>query len=321
MKTERGAVRALRYLAPNLLTAVSLCFGMLSLVAAYEGRHVDAAWLIIYSVLTDRLDGFVARLVRGTSELGVQLDSLADFLNFGICPAYLIFTSVGSVPDLPFGAGVGRWLLMGGCAVWILGATFRLARYNITTGSPGHPKIFFGVPTTLAAGTLVVWYLALVKYAGPADPLAPVAPFGGRRLFGDITTPAEVWRWVPLAMFAGGFLMASSLRMPKLGLMRSKWATIFVFANVFLGYACGYGRLYPDYLVWPPTIWLLLFLVWGQLSREARRMRPPPLFPQVDPPPGEEPIRPEDDLVPDEALGLDEEDHSAGVKSSRTSTG
>ena len=113
--------QALRYLAPNLITATALIFGMLSMVAAMEGRYVDAAWWIIYAAVTDRLDGLVARLVKGTSELGVQLDSLADFMNFGLAPAILVFAALGHHPELPFGAGAGRLFLMVGCAIWVLG--------------------------------------------------------------------------------------------------------------------------------------------------------------------------------------------------------
>ena len=88
--------RKLRLLAPNLVTAISMLFGLSSLLASIEGRHVDSAWLIAYAVLADRLDGFLARLLRGTSELGVQMDSLADFLNFGVAPAVLFFTSLST---------------------------------------------------------------------------------------------------------------------------------------------------------------------------------------------------------------------------------
>jgi CDP-diacylglycerol---serine O-phosphatidyltransferase len=303
--------RALRYLAPNLVTTLSLVFGMLSIASAIEGRPVDAAWFIIYAVLTDRLDGFVARLVRGTSELGVQLDSFADFLNFGLAPAVLVYTTIGAQPSLPFTEGGARLLLIASCMVWVLSATFRLARYNITTEDAPN-KIFFGVPTTLAAGTFAIWFLALTKYSDPASPLAPEADFGGARLFGDLTISGAIWPWVPAAMFVGAFLMASSLRMPKLGVMRSKAATIFVLSNVGLGYIFGFARLFPEYLVWPPTIWLVTFLVWGQFSREAQGYAPPPIFPPVDPPPGQEPVRPEDDLLPEgETAGLDENDEPA----------
>lgn len=276
---------------------MNFVFGLLSLVAAFEGRHVDAAWFIIYAVLTDRLDGFVARLVRGTSELGVQLDSFADFLNFGVAPAVLVYTSViGKVEALS--TGTGKLLLMLSCCAWVMAAVFRLARYNITTEEV-PAKIFFGVPTTLVAGVFVIWYLALLKYTPQGAPMG-VAEFGGMKLFGDsVTTPEGVWRYIPVVMFIGAYLMASSLRMPKLGLMSSKAATIFVFTNVLLGYVCGFARIFPEYMVWPPTMWLVVFLIWGALSPAARRMRPPPLFPPVDPPPGSEPMRPEDDLLPE----------------------
>jgi len=292
--------RALRYLAPNLITAIGVCFGLMALEASFEARYIDAAWLVIYAVLTDKVDGFVARLVRGTSELGVQLDSFADFLNFGLVPAIVVYLSFGSEQGLPFATGSGRTMLMAACAVWIFGATFRLARYNITTEDPGLSKIFFSVPTTLAAGIVMIWYLALAKYTTPGTPMAPAGSFGGVRLFGDaLATPTVVWRYFPVAMFVGGVLMASSLRVPKLGLMKTKVATAFVFANVLLGYVCGFARWLPEYMMWLPTMWLVVFLVWGQLSREARGMRPPPIFPEKDPPPGLEPIRPEDDLLPD----------------------
>ncbi len=300
--------RRMRYLAPNLITAIGFVFGLLSIVASIEGRYVDAAWLICYAVMTDRLDGLVARLVRGTSELGVQLDSLADFLNFGLCPAILAWTSLGRADGLPFGDGRGRLVLMCACTVWVMGATYRLGRFNISTASQGASKIFFGVPTTLAAGLLVVWYLTFIKYAGPTNSLAHAEPFGGPELLGNLAVPNGVWRYFPLALITGGLLMASNLRMPKLGLARSRSATVFILANVVVGYICGFARILPEYLVVPPSLWLLLFLVWGQISREARAMAPPRVFPAVDPPPGQEPVRPEDDLYPDGEPGLDEGD-------------
>jgi CDP-diacylglycerol--serine O-phosphatidyltransferase len=288
---------ALRYAAPNILTTANLIFGMLSLQASVEGRFVDAAWLIIYAVLTDRLDGFVARLVRGTSELGVQLDSFADSLNFGVAPAVLFYTSLSAQPELPFQDGTGNFLLLASCAFFLLSAIFRLARYNITTGETTYPKIFFGVPTTLIGGLIVIWYLALLKYTPEGAPMF-VRDFGGMHLFGDIQTPVGVWKWFPVVLLVGGFFMASTLRMPKLGLLNSRSANIFIFSNVFLGYVFGFVRLYPEYMVWPPTLWLVVFLTWGALSPSARAMKPPPLFPEEEHPPGEEPIRPEDDMLP-----------------------
>ncbi len=299
--------RALRYLAPNLITATGITFGLLSLVATFEGRYAEAAWFIIWATLADRLDGLVARLVRGTSELGVQLDSLCDFLTFGLAPSMLVFASLSRAPNLDYVDGGGRALLLAACTCWVLGACFRLARYNITTeedDQPQKPRIFFGVPTTLAAGTLAIWYLCLLKYA-PADSAVYAGSFEETKLLGSWSTPNAVWKYMPAALFAGAVLMASSLRIPKLGLATSRAATAFVMTNVAVGVVCGILRVYPDYMVWPPTMWLVVFLIWGQVSPSARSMHPPPIFPPVDPPPGAEPLRPEDDMLTDEEVGDD----------------
>ena len=292
--------RALRYLAPNLITSLGILCGLLSVAASVDGRYYDAGWFIIYASLTDRLDGLVARTLRGTSELGVQLDSLADLITFGIAPATLLYASLGGAPELPFHDGAGRLYLMVAAAAWVLSACFRLARYNISMEVDDRkPVIFFGVPTTLAAGTLAVWFLTFMKYSPEGAFLSAHSQVTEQNLYGALTTPEAVWRWFPAAVLVGAFMMASNLRMPKLGLARSKVATVFVMSNVAAGSVCGLLNIYPEYLVWPPTLWLVLFLVWGQVSPTARRMRPPPILPSQDPPPGEEPVRPEDDLVDD----------------------
>jgi len=287
--------RALRYLAPNLVTCASLLFGMASIVATHEGKWDLAAWMIIYAVLTDRLDGMVARLVRGTSELGVQLDSFADFLNFGIAPAFLVYTFLDSHPQLEFGDGARRMLLIFASIAWVLAAVFRLARFNVTTDEQVPTKIFFGIPTTLAGGLLIIWFLALLKYAGPGVGVAE--GFGGERIEG-LTTPIGVWQWFPVAMLVGAFLMVSSLRMLKVGSHGRRSSTAFVAVVGVIGYVLGFLRLYPEFLIWPPTTWIVVFLIWGQTSTSARGYRPPPLFPPVDD--GKVRMRPQQDLAVDE---------------------
>ncbi|MBK7195620.1 MAG: CDP-alcohol phosphatidyltransferase family protein [Myxococcales bacterium] len=176
----------LRYLAPNLITAASLVFGLVSLSAAHRGDWRLAGWMIIYAVMCDRLDGLVARRLKATSEFGVQLDSFADFLNFGLAPAFLIYSFL-RLPNpataalaLPFDHGVGRAYLAGACAVWVLAAVFRLARFNVMAEDDVPTRIYFGVPTTLAGGLLVIWFLALLKYSPPATPSAAPSSSGAR---------------------------------------------------------------------------------------------------------------------------------------------
>lgn len=287
MKREE---RLWRYLLPNLITGCSMLFGLSSIFQAMQGDYVLAAWLIVFAVLTDKLDGVAARLVRGTSELGVQLDSLADFLNFGIAPPVLIFASLGRQEALPFATGAGRFVLTVACVTWSLGAVFRLARFNVSTAKV--PKsMCFGIPTTVAAGILATTYLALLKYTPAGHPLA-VEPFGGGMLFPFFETPDAVWRYFPLGLFAGGVLMASNLRMANLGGLGSRWFTAFVAANVLIGYILIPARLYPEFLMWQPIAWTLVFVVWGQVSQRARACKAPPVFPRI---PEEHDLSPEDE--------------------------
>ena len=181
--------RFLRYLAPNLITLSSMIFGLVSLWSSYNGNYPLAAWMIVYAVLTDRLDGLVARAVKGTSELGMQLDSFADFLNFGIAPAFLVLTYLSGRPDLPYhDRGAAHTLLFVVCGGYMLCAVFRLARYNILSDDQVPTKIFFGFPTTLSGGMVAGWILVFLKYDPHTSP-----GFGGAKLFGDAfqTPPAN----------------------------------------------------------------------------------------------------------------------------------
>jgi CDP-diacylglycerol---serine O-phosphatidyltransferase len=269
-----ASARFLRYLAPNLITLSSMIFGLVSLWAAHEARYPLSAWMIIYAVLTDRLDGLVARAIKGTSELGAQLDSFADFLNFGIAPAYLVLLYLSQRMDLPYHDGNGHLLLFIVCGGYMLCAVFRLGRYNVL--SDDQPtKIFFGFPTTLAGGLLAIWMLVMFKY----DPGIPA--FGGAKLFGEkFQTPLAAWKYLPIAVAVLGYLMASRLPMPKVGMTKNKLVSIGLLLLVATGYVSAFAMHYPEICFWMPTGWSIIFLIWGQASPTARAMYPPPLFPK-----------------------------------------
>jgi CDP-diacylglycerol--serine O-phosphatidyltransferase len=285
--------RALRYAAPNLVTLASLLFGMFSIAASLRGDFATAGWFVIFSVLTDKLDGFVARLVKGTSEFGVQLDSFADFLNFGIAPATMWYSFL-SQPTSPLASGRAHVALVVAVVLWVLAVVFRLARYNIVGEDPRCKRIFFGVPTTLMGGTLVALFLTFLKYGG--DPSMADEP----RVLGSLVVPASVWKVWPALTVIGAFLMASTVKIPKLGLSRSKVLTVFIFANVLCGYALGATRHLPEYLCLVATIWILSSLVWGLFSREVKGLKAPPIFPRHELPPSQVPLRPEEDSILDE---------------------
>jgi CDP-diacylglycerol--serine O-phosphatidyltransferase len=281
--------RVLRYLAPNLITLSSMIFGLVSLWASHNGEPALAAWMIIYAVLTDRIDGLVARALKATSELGMQLDSFADFLNFGIAPAYLVLVYLSERADLPYRSGTAHTLLFAACGAYMLCAVFRLARYNVLSDEGVPTKIFFGFPTTLTGGLIAIWFLVLLKY----DPTLDV-PFGGARLFGAWQTPLAVWKYFPIALVVGGYLMASRLPMPKVGMTKHKLVSAGLLFLLAVGYVCGFAMHYPEICVGMPTIWSIAFLIWGQASASARAMYPPPLFPKK---PVARPLsRPQEDL-------------------------
>jgi CDP-diacylglycerol--serine O-phosphatidyltransferase len=250
--------RFFRYLAPNVITLSSMIFGLVSLWSTHNGNTPLAAWLIIYAVLTDRLDGLVARAVKGTSELGMQLDSFADFLNFGVAPAFLVLTYLSGRQDLPYfdHDSTAHTLLFVACGGYMLCAVFRLARYNVLTDDQVATKMFFGFPTTLAGGLLAIWILLLLKY----DPTTEA--FGGAKLFGDsLRTPSAVWKYLPIAVAVLGYLMASRLPMPKVGMTKNKLISAFLLTLVSIGYICGFAMRYPEICFGMPTIWSVMFLI------------------------------------------------------------
>jgi len=285
-------------MVPNFITLSSMMFGLTSLYVASDNAPL-AAWMVIYAVLTDRLDGIVARSLKATSELGMQLDSFADMLNFGVAPAHLVLVYLPQRIEY-YREGPGHYLLFAACSWWMLCAVFRLARYNIMSDDKVPTKIFFGFPTTLAGGLLAIWMLVLLKYD-------PTEHFGGMKLLGDsIETPLWVWRYLPIPMVLLAYLMASRLPMPKSALTHSKAFSVFVFVCLTAGYVCGFSMHYPDLIFWMPTSWALVFLVWGQTSAKARAMYPPPLFPRKTVGTDEDKSRPQEDLqdiVLDEATG------------------
>jgi len=268
----------LRYIAPNIVTGLAMFFGLASMVAATQGAYVVAGWLIIWATFLDRVDGVVARMLKATSEFGVQMDSFADFFNFGVAPAFLIYTALTSTPTLPFASGSGHTLLAIAASTWVFACTFRLARFNVIVDEPRFKGLFFGFPTTIAAGTLMAWFLALLKYAGPGNPLSGRDLFPEGRAFGELALSADVWGLLPWGMLFGAFLMVANLRIIKLGLgVRSPLAIAFSLLAL-AGVVCGFGRIFPELMVILPSGFVLYSLV-TQPSPKLRQIRPPPYLP------------------------------------------
>lgn len=150
------------YVLPNAFTAGSLFLAIIGIIYASQGSFVLVCWMIIASMILDGLDGRVARLTNTASKFGVEFDSLADIVAFGVAPAMLVYFYVGQY--------YGR-LGVVVCGLFVIFGAIRLARFNITTSS--EPHSFIGLPIPSAAAFLVVWILFNENYSFFKAPSAP----------------------------------------------------------------------------------------------------------------------------------------------------
>ncbi|MDR0826581.1 MAG: CDP-diacylglycerol--serine O-phosphatidyltransferase [Desulfovibrio sp.] len=132
------------YILPNLFTTASLLAGFLGILWAAAGSYESCAYAVLFSAIMDGLDGKVARLTGTSSEFGVQYDSLADLIAFGLAPSFLIFQYT-----LKNFNGMGT----AACFLFTVCAALRLARFNIST-STANKKFFTGLPTPAAGCAL-----------------------------------------------------------------------------------------------------------------------------------------------------------------------
>ena len=137
-----------RVILPNMLTLIGVCIGLTSIRFALDEKFEFAIIAILFAALFDWLDGRIARLIKGTSEVGKELDSLADVISFGVAPAFIMyFWTLSSL-------GKFGWLV---CLIYVSCVALRLARFNVNSNQePSWRDNFFeGVPSP-AGGILVL---------------------------------------------------------------------------------------------------------------------------------------------------------------------
>ncbi len=140
-----------RTLAPNVVTLLALCAGLTAIRMAFEDRYALALGAIVFAAFLDGIDGRLARLLKGTSRFGAELDSLSDFVNFGVAPALILY--FWGLHDLQ-SAG---WIA---AMVFAICASLRLARFNVMIEDPDRPawasNFFVGVPAPAGAITVLL---------------------------------------------------------------------------------------------------------------------------------------------------------------------
>ena len=137
-----------RVILPNIFTLVGVCIGLSSIKFAFDGNFQFSVIAIIVAGIIDGLDGRIARLIKGTSKVGKELDSLTDMISFGVAPAFIMyFWKLNTL-------GRFGWLV---CLIYVICVALRLARFNVNSGQePSWRDNFFeGVPSP-AGGILVL---------------------------------------------------------------------------------------------------------------------------------------------------------------------
>ena len=137
-----------RVILPNTLTLIGVCIGLSSIKFALDLKYELAIIAVVFAALIDGLDGRIARLIKGTSKVGKELDSLTDIISFGVAPAFIMY--FWSLNNL----GKFGWLL---CLIYVVCVALRLARFNVSSNEEPSWKdnFFIGVPSP-AGGILVL---------------------------------------------------------------------------------------------------------------------------------------------------------------------
>ena len=140
--------RKARMILPNMLTLIGVCIGLSSIKFALDEKFKLAIIAIIFAAVIDGLDGRIARLIKGTSKVGKELDSLTDVISFGVAPSFVMYFWLLN------NLGKFGWLL---CLIYVVCVTLRLARFNVNSNEePSWRDNFFeGVPSP-AGGILVL---------------------------------------------------------------------------------------------------------------------------------------------------------------------
>ena len=245
---RRAGVKKGVYLLPNLCTTASLFCGFFSVIKSLHGEFVLAAWAILLAGVFDMFDGRLARLTRGSSQFGIEYDSLVDLASFGMAPGILIYS--WTLHDFHRFGWVASFL-------YFACGALRLARFNVQADSI-ESKFFQGLPIPMGAyvlATLIIFY----------DDYFAIPPVHNY--------------WILILTMLLGLLMVSTLRFPSVKEWNFKSRLSF-FALVITAVAIGI-------LAWEPHIMMLIFslayMISGPILDIYLRLRPAKKQPETRP--------------------------------------
>jgi CDP-diacylglycerol--serine O-phosphatidyltransferase len=234
-----------KFALPSFVTLLSIACGFGSIVISVDNAPIGdpadyrlAAILLVLAGIFDALDGFVARVTGTASEFGMQLDSIADVMNFGCAPAMLLYC----YGYAQLGVGHPTLLRMGGlaCFIFVACGALRLARFNVNVGRT-DPRYFVGMPITAGAACV-----ASVVVAWPHP----------------LVTAIQGYLLMAL-MVAVGTLMVSTIRFPSSKQPRNKFVFALIAINLVL-LAWLQTKFFALFFVFYVSVTLLLNIAWQQ---------------------------------------------------------
>src|ERR1700726_2565777 len=246
MRRRRFRPIPVRMLVPNVITLLAICAGLTAIRLSTEGRMELAVAAIVFAAVLDGIDGRVARMIKGQSKFGAELDSLADFVNFGVAPGLILY--FWQLHEL----NNGGWIA---AMVFAISGGLRLARFNATMDDPNKPAFavnyFTGVPAPAGAITVLLpIYLAFLGLPRP---------------------PAVLTAFYTLLI---AFLMVSRLpvfsgKMVRMRVPPEMVLPVFVSVVLFIALLIGY----PWYILSACTVLYLLSLPagWKSYRDQARK--------------------------------------------------
>lgn len=216
-------------LLPNLMTVAAICAGLLAIRLAARGDYANAVALIIVAAVLDGLDGRLARFLKSESPIGAELDSLADFLNFGVAPGLIIsFWAFPATADLGWGAAM----------IYVVCCVLRLARFNVGNEvAAGLARLgkFQGVPSP--AGAMLVMLPLYISFLWPDAPRLPEFALSlwlvgvGFLMISRMATPSLKSIRIPTER--ASFVLVAGVALVVI-LLRYPWAALTTISAVYL---------------------------------------------------------------------------------------
>jgi len=223
---------------PSVLTALNLGCGFFSIINAIKGNFSTSAWFILGGWLLDILDGRLARITGTESNFGVEFDSFADLITFGVAPAVLLWTSY--LKNYPLGKFV--------CFIYVLAITIRLARFNVRALTGERKKFFEGLPSPISGS---LWAVFVLLMQGP------------KRAISFVSKSIPSWaHLLPVFVLLISFLMLSKIRYTKFsnfrltGLIPFRVFIIIIFSLIIV-------FIYPESAIF---LIILLYVLSGILD-------------------------------------------------------